>query len=96
MKDVEWISGTYWILSRPLIDLLKEVVPFVWTPNTQEAVQILKQALVQAPVSAVPDFTKQFVLEIDASDSGFGVVLMQGGHTVAYLRKLVCKKNKGM
>jgi hydroxymethylpyrimidine/phosphomethylpyrimidine kinase len=71
-------------------------VPFVWTPNTHEAFEVLKQALVQAPVLAIPDFAKQFILEKDASDTGFGAVLMQGGHPVAYLSKPVCDKNKGL
>lgn len=57
---------------------------------------MLKHALVQAPVLAIPDFNKLFVLETDACDTGFRVVSMQEGHPVAYLRKPVCEKNKGM
>lgn len=56
----------------------------------------LKQALVQAPVLALPNFQKPFILETDASDIGFGAVLMQDNHPIAYLSKDVCAKNQSM
>jgi hypothetical protein len=40
-----------------------------------------------APVLAIPDFTKQFVMEIDACDMGISVVLMQADQPVAFLSK---------
>ena len=86
----------YGLLSRPLTLLLKKRVPFVWTPATAQAFQLLKEALVAAPVLAIPDFSKPFTLETDASDIGLGVVLMQYGHPLAYLSKSSCAKNQAL
>jgi hypothetical protein len=86
----------YGMISRPLPMLLKKGAPFVWTSSTEEAFNILKSAMVQALVLAIPDFTKQFVLEIDASDLGLGAVLMQEGHPFDYLSKPLCKKNQAL
>lgn len=66
----------------------------MWTSQSQEAFASLKLALTNAAVLAIPDFSKVFVLETDASDIGFGAVLLQDGHPIAYLSKAVCAKNK--
>lgn len=91
----KFIKG-YGLISRPLTELLKKSTPFVWTRVTEAAFQHLKQALVSAPVLATPDFSKPFVVETDASEVGFGAVLMQDAHSVAYLSKPVCRWNQAL
>jgi hypothetical protein len=48
-----------------------------WTPEAQKAFQKIKDALVSAPVLSSPNFSKLFVIQTDASDTGLGAVLMQ-------------------
>lgn len=48
-----------------------------WDEACEAAFQSLKDKLVAAPVLAYADFTKPFVLEIDASHTGLGAVLSQ-------------------
>ena len=51
--------------------------PECWTKECEEAFTELKSKLTSAPVLGYPDFTKPFILEIDASFSGLGAVLSQ-------------------
>jgi len=44
----------------------------------------LKVQLTNAPILAIPNFSKTFELECDASGVRIGVVLLQGGHPIAY------------
>ena len=55
----------------------------------QEAFDALKEALSTAPVLGYPDFSREFILEIDASLNGLGTILSQQGkdrqiHVIAY------------
>ena len=45
----------------------------------QEAFDALKEALSTAPVLGYPDFSREFILEIDASLNGLGTILSQQG-----------------
>ncbi|KAL1253019.1 hypothetical protein QQF64_017712, partial [Cirrhinus molitorella] len=48
-----------------------------WTEVLENAFVALKRSLVEAPVLGYADFSKPFVLEIDASQVGLGAVLSQ-------------------
>jgi hypothetical protein len=58
------------IIARPLTNLLKKNVLFVWTNEHQQAFQALQQALCSAPILGIPNFSKPFAIEIDACQYG--------------------------
>lgn len=67
-------------LVSPLNDLIKankknELI--TWTPEAEASFLKLKQALVSAPIFRSPDFSKPFIIQCDASDTGLGGVLTQ-------------------
>jgi hypothetical protein len=71
-------------IAAPLNELTKKGVPFVWGAAQDHAFDELKRLLTSAPLLALPDFSKQFEVECDASGIGIGGVLMQEGRPVAY------------
>jgi reverse transcriptase-like protein len=81
----------YGRVSRPLHNLTKDNVPFVWTQNCQEAFDNLKGLLVNAPVLRHYQPELPTKLETDASDGVVGGVLSQqvndNWHPIAYFSK---------
>ena len=74
---------------------------FEWTMKHQEAFDALKEALSTAPVLGYPDFSREFILEIDASLNGLGSVLSQQGkdrqiHVIAYASCSLCPSKRSM
>jgi hypothetical protein len=65
-------------IASPLYKLLKKDVKFVWTEAQENAFQHLKSKLISRPILQYPDFSKEFILTTDASNSGLGAVLSHG------------------
>ena len=80
---IKYIQG-YANLTRPLTDLSKKNVSFVWSNECKIAFSALKHALSSAPVLALPDPAMPFELVCDASGFGLGAVLMQQQRPVVY------------
>ncbi|GKB54012.1 putative reverse transcriptase domain-containing protein [Tanacetum coccineum] len=64
-------------IAKPLTLLTQNNKAYVWDDKQEEAFQILKEKLCNAPVLALPDGPDDFVVYCDASKQGFGCVLMQ-------------------
>jgi hypothetical protein len=84
------------IISKPLTDLLKKNTIFLWTSVHDQSFAALKFALSHAPVLSLPDFSKPFCIETDASGLGVGVVLLQDKHPLAFLSKALGPKSQGL
>jgi len=70
-----------------------------WTAECEQVFSFLKEYLTSAPMLALPDWTRPFILDTDASDCGIGAVLSQcqsdgSEHVIAYISRLLTKPEK--
>jgi len=84
--------NNYGIIAAPLTALLKREA-FLWSSAATEAFDALKQALTTAPVLQLPDFDKPFIIDCDASGTGFGAVLHQGDGPIAFFSRSVAPQH---
>jgi hypothetical protein len=61
----------------PLFDLTRKDQSFLWTFVCQEAFEVLKHRLIEAPILVRPDFERPFILDKDWSIKGIGSILSQ-------------------
>ena len=80
-------------MAAPLSALTSTNTPFSWSPAAEEAFLSLKGLFTMAPVLIFPDPGRQFIVEVDASDTGIGAILSQRAaedqqvHPVAFLSR---------
>lgn len=79
------------IVAKPMTNLTKKGVPFIWTKECEASFQTLKNKLVNAPILTLPESGKRFTLYTDASRIGLGCVLMQEGKVIAYASRQLKK-----
>jgi hypothetical protein len=87
MKDVRSFLGlasfyrrlvpNFAYMAKPLTELIKKDVAFIWGERQQKAFEKLKEVLCSDTVLAYPDFSKQFVLTTDASKIAVAAILSQ-------------------
>jgi len=82
------------LIAAPLTRLLRRDA-FAWDAEATEAFHALQRALTTGPVLQMPDFDSPFVVDCDASGTGFGAVLHQGDGPLAfYSRPFAARHHK--
>ena len=79
-------------IAGPLHQLTQKATQFSWNEQHEQAFLTMKKSLLQSPILVFPDFgptAKPFVLQTDASATGIGAVLEQGGQVVAYASRVL-------
>jgi hypothetical protein len=92
----------YAITAEPLTRALKgknKKENVEWTEECDTAFHELKRKLTEKPVLYAPDFSKEFIVQTDASEKGIGVVLAQKSkdntdHPILYLSKKFTESEK--
>ncbi|GJU77856.1 putative reverse transcriptase domain-containing protein [Tanacetum coccineum] len=71
-------------IAKPMTKLTQKKVKFEWGDKQETAFQLIKQKLCSAPILALPEGSKDFIVYCDASKKGLGAVLMQREKVIAY------------
>ncbi|GJY15672.1 putative reverse transcriptase domain-containing protein [Tanacetum coccineum] len=71
-------------IAKSTTKLTQKKVKFDWGDKPEAAFQLLKETLCSAPILALPEGAKNFIIYYDASHKGLGVVLMQNEKVIAY------------
>ncbi|TPX29986.1 hypothetical protein SmJEL517_g06300, partial [Synchytrium microbalum] len=67
----------YTKIASPLLQLLPHDVVWTWTDSQSHAFAVLKEALISAPILAMPKSGRPYTVQTDASLLGLGAILSQ-------------------
>nr|GEV74518.1 putative reverse transcriptase domain-containing protein [Tanacetum cinerariifolium] len=76
--------ASFFKITNPLTLLTQKNKMFKWGGKQENAFQTLKDLLCDALILALPEGADDFVVYCDASNQGFGCVLMQRNKVIAY------------
>ncbi|GJV77416.1 putative reverse transcriptase domain-containing protein [Tanacetum coccineum] len=79
-----WFIKGFSKIAKLMTNLTQKGIKFDWGEKEENAFQLIKQKLCSAPILALPEGSKDFVVYCDASHKGLGVVLMQREKVIAY------------
>ncbi|GJV38752.1 putative reverse transcriptase domain-containing protein [Tanacetum coccineum] len=71
-------------IAKPMTKLTQKKVKFEWGDKQETSFQLLKQKLCSAPILALPEGSKDFIVYYDASIKGLSTVLMQIEKVITY------------
>lgn len=64
-------------IAHPLTELTKKSIEWVWGDEQRNAFNRIKTVLTSRPLLSYPDFSREFIIQTDASGYGLGAVLSQ-------------------
>ena len=80
--------------TKPLRELLKKEIDWHWKKTYEEAANKTKELLISRSCLAFFDPSKAIQIQVDASKSGIGAVLMQNGKPVSYASRSLTNAQK--
>ena len=63
-------------MAKPLHRLIEKGAAFSWTPKCENSFNSLKTQLTSAPILTLPNWSRPFILDTNASDTGIGAVTL--------------------
>ncbi|KAL5510200.1 hypothetical protein EMCRGX_G005707 [Ephydatia muelleri] len=82
------------VIAKPLNRLTEKNTTFEWSTTSQRAFENLRNCLVEPPVLAYPNYTRDFLLDTDASNCGIGAVLSQVDDSGA--ERVICYASRSL
>ncbi|KAG5862046.1 hypothetical protein JTB14_035279 [Gonioctena quinquepunctata] len=100
VTEVRRIVGNFsWlVVIAPIPALLRKRTSFPWSEESASAFRRIKECLVSASILSCPDYSREFVVQTDASGYGVGAVLTQphdeGDPVICYLSRSLSRQER--